>query len=451
LNLKDEKGIALPLVIVVVLALSLLGVILFNYNVHETTQVARDEDNLKAHYIARSGAHALASYLVQNQDLAQELRDHMYMTESHYLETFSKEVELGGGQYQVKAEYIGETSDGVGEIHITSIGEYSNARQSIGLTIKIQGITSPVISRRVEGNPVPSLNIEGGNFLYIGEKEDLDPDTINTLNDDVLEEGYEVLFGSHDFDEVILPWEDPKFEMFYGDDPRKNWVFAQDEDENDDNYYDESEELIITENERIRYDIEEKHGREYMENSGGLTIEAGGEGNHILLYADNIEMKTAPITVRIADNNVVAIVVDDEIELDAPPGQDPAFVLEALDGCEEGGHLLLYLKTFDLKGNTEVEVNDSQVHLNMYVYEGGEVDLGGTPSFKGAIYAPDADHIIAGNTIIEGWIIANEIVFRGGSGQSEQHPSDIVYHNVKMFETSMNLETVNIDTWHNTD
>ena len=448
--IKDETGIALPLVIFVVLALSLLGIILFNYNMAETTQVARDEHRLKAHYLARSGAHALASYLVQNQDLARELRDYMYKGDSHYLESFSKEVELGGGRYQVKAEYLGENAEGEGEIYITSIGRYGNARQSIGLTIKIQGISAAVICSSVSGNLVPGFSIENGDFLYIGDEE-LEQSVIDTLNNDILEEGHEVRFGSHVFDEVVLPWEDIKLKnMFYGDNPR-DWPFAQNDDENADHYYDEDDELRITGNERIRYDIEvDNHGKRYMESSGGITIEAGGEDNHILLYAENIEMNRVPITVRIANNNVVVIVVDDELALDGH-GNNPALVLEALDGCQEGGHLLIYLKTFELGGNTPVVVNDPQVHLNMYVYSEGTVDLSGTPSFKGSIYAPHSDYIIAGNTTIEGWIIARDIDFKGASGMSPNKPSDIVFRDVEMLETSMDLETVNMDTWHNTE
>lgn len=52
---QNEKGFAVPLAIMVMLVLILLGTALWYYSTSETLQVARAEQDMKAHYLARSG------------------------------------------------------------------------------------------------------------------------------------------------------------------------------------------------------------------------------------------------------------------------------------------------------------------------------------------------------------------------------------------------------------
>lgn len=53
--LSNEKGYALPLVIIVIAVLVLLSTALWHFGIAETLQVSRDEKRAKAHYLARSG------------------------------------------------------------------------------------------------------------------------------------------------------------------------------------------------------------------------------------------------------------------------------------------------------------------------------------------------------------------------------------------------------------
>ena len=53
--LSNEKGYALPLVIIVIAVLVLLSTALWHFGTSETLQVSRDEKRAKAHYLARSG------------------------------------------------------------------------------------------------------------------------------------------------------------------------------------------------------------------------------------------------------------------------------------------------------------------------------------------------------------------------------------------------------------
>lgn len=60
----DEKGWAMPLVIMVMVALVLLGTALWQYSVMDLRHAAREEDRMQAHYYARSAAEILAGELV---------------------------------------------------------------------------------------------------------------------------------------------------------------------------------------------------------------------------------------------------------------------------------------------------------------------------------------------------------------------------------------------------
>ncbi|MBS3898093.1 MAG: pilus assembly PilX N-terminal domain-containing protein [Dethiobacter sp.] len=70
---KNEKGLALPLVLLIMLTVSLLGVTVWQYSVTDTIHVALDADRMQAHYLARSGADALAEFIVRNPSRATEM------------------------------------------------------------------------------------------------------------------------------------------------------------------------------------------------------------------------------------------------------------------------------------------------------------------------------------------------------------------------------------------
>lgn len=63
---KKKTGAALALVMMAFAVLSILGVTLLSLSLSETRQVIRQENNMKAFYAARSGADAMAKYLMDN-------------------------------------------------------------------------------------------------------------------------------------------------------------------------------------------------------------------------------------------------------------------------------------------------------------------------------------------------------------------------------------------------
>lgn len=70
---NNQKGLALPLVLVVMLTASMLGVAVWQYSVTDAIQVARDIDRMQAYYLARSGADAMAEFIVKNPSRVTEM------------------------------------------------------------------------------------------------------------------------------------------------------------------------------------------------------------------------------------------------------------------------------------------------------------------------------------------------------------------------------------------
>ncbi len=70
---NNRNGLALPLVLLAMLTASLLGIATWQYSVTDTMHVALDADRMQAHYLARSGADALAEFLVRNPSRATEM------------------------------------------------------------------------------------------------------------------------------------------------------------------------------------------------------------------------------------------------------------------------------------------------------------------------------------------------------------------------------------------
>jgi hypothetical protein len=63
--INNSKGAALPLAVITMLVVSLLGAGLWQYSTSDTIQVARQENKMKAFYIARSGAEATAQWMAK--------------------------------------------------------------------------------------------------------------------------------------------------------------------------------------------------------------------------------------------------------------------------------------------------------------------------------------------------------------------------------------------------
>ncbi len=73
--MRDERGSALLMTLIVTIAMAILAGAMVQYAFLDARFFARDKDRMQAYYLAWSGAHAVAQYIIYNPDLVSELVD----------------------------------------------------------------------------------------------------------------------------------------------------------------------------------------------------------------------------------------------------------------------------------------------------------------------------------------------------------------------------------------
>lgn len=124
---RNEKGWAMPLALLVMVVIFLLGTALWYYSTAETIQVARVENRMKAHYLARSGAAAMAKWINENRFIKSAF------IETELLGTTSLPVSLGEGTFKVTLE---GTLD---RITVKSKGTVGGVTDEVTITLNFSG------------------------------------------------------------------------------------------------------------------------------------------------------------------------------------------------------------------------------------------------------------------------------------------------------------------------
>ena len=407
MKLKDETGLAFPLVLIVVLVLTILGVTLYMFSTAETRQVLLDENKMKAHYVARSGAHAVAAYIIENPSIAGAL------AEAGESEPYS----FAGGTYRVEVgEFIDDNNGGEGDIKekyvVKSTGTYNNVSQSIEVTVENVGINCALYARNFDVSGGGNLAISGGDIMAGGvEGEDYDKGIVEGF----LTDEHKLINRSHDFDPVILPCDDEKLGF---DCEEYEYLGDYDGGPGGGN-------LIVTQSSRYG-DITRVND---------LIIEP--DGYDLLLKADLIRNgnNSGPVlNVKLSKGNTVVIVADTIIIEDIN--------VESEDG---GGFLLIYAHDFKRPPGNPITIDPYPSHINIYIYdidgEGGSFSITGCDEFRGSIYAPTAESVFTGTAEVYGWMITDVVkVTGGGSG-------GINFRDIKMRDVSINFDFFNIEKW----
>ena len=124
---KDKRGSAIITVLIVMGVLTLLGAAVLQYSVNDNLQVHNDERRMQAHYLARSGAEAVANYIINHPDEADEL-----------LGKAAKPVEPDEETLQAKLKGTFDvvvTKSGDGYL-ITSTGHVDDFERTVKLTME---------------------------------------------------------------------------------------------------------------------------------------------------------------------------------------------------------------------------------------------------------------------------------------------------------------------------
>lgn len=120
--IKSESGSVLAMTLIVMLVLGILGTVLLNISLAENKFANHNEDKMQAYYIARSGAQAVAEYMVQdNNDDAVDIIGFSTVAND----------QIGGGEFSLDVQ---EDATDSNTINIVSTGTYNGITQ----TAKIQ-------------------------------------------------------------------------------------------------------------------------------------------------------------------------------------------------------------------------------------------------------------------------------------------------------------------------
>ena len=134
---KNEKGMALALVLIILVVLALLGTALWHYSMSELRNVAKEEDRTRAFYVARSGAETVARYIMINPSVAEDLFDETSSTVSDI-------IELGN-------DYLGEIGEvkvtvtdlGDDNLEITGTGIVNSSEGEVSILLELREFPAP--------------------------------------------------------------------------------------------------------------------------------------------------------------------------------------------------------------------------------------------------------------------------------------------------------------------
>lgn len=174
MNIKGQKGAAMMLTLIVVLVLSILGTALWQYGMTSTIQVDKEVKKKQADYIARSGAEAVAAYILNTSDPI-EMKDYLDNVDGK----LSEPVTLGDGSFQV------QISRDDRKVIIQSTGTVQEQTSTTSIVLNesvVSSFPSEIFSNVMFSTSDIILN---GSPSIIGNIESTGTVTINGLSDPV--------------------------------------------------------------------------------------------------------------------------------------------------------------------------------------------------------------------------------------------------------------------------
>ncbi|NMM52012.1 hypothetical protein [Paenibacillus aquistagni] len=179
--LKDERGFALPMVLIFATALTLLGITLLGVSLNQATRTMQQEKREQAFYIAKSGADAVASHIIERFNPI--TLDSASITDLN--DNYLKDIPLGAGTFSATLTKDSSTD----EVKILSVGEVDGVHNQTALTLAMDAPAETMTHAILSGNNISStgsvaiynngnvaaknkINSKPDIVLYGGEKEE---------------------------------------------------------------------------------------------------------------------------------------------------------------------------------------------------------------------------------------------------------------------------------------
>ena len=162
--LSNEKGIALPLVIVFLVVFSILGVALLNIALAETKVTIYEQKRMQAYYIAKSAAESVARELTQNSEstLLKSIEDNpttVIKSINNSLEGGKYDIDIIRDENKIRIEAVGHYKDTTAKAVLVLSDLHDMSVVSVGL-LDLRGIANL-------SGPVESTN---SNVIYEDNK-----------------------------------------------------------------------------------------------------------------------------------------------------------------------------------------------------------------------------------------------------------------------------------------
>jgi hypothetical protein len=346
---KEKRGSAIITVLIVMGVLTLLGAAILQYSVNDNLQVHNDEKRMQAHYLARSGAEAVANYIMNHSDEVDEL-----------VGKETEPVELGKGTFKVKVteqnpeglliESTGYVDDfertvklqllPYGSYGLGDFAVFCNSGLSVGNNINITGDVG--------------TNAEGEGSINLGNNIEIDGDVLVGPGgdpDEVVKTGNNVDIKSKGQLTSKVSYAIPDFPDF----PTLN----------------SKKQIKLKNNETCRISEDGDYGSIEMKNNNMLVIDVGDYVREVL-----VDKLTAGTNL--------------EIQL------------------EGKGRLNLYVKSrFEVKSNSAVNNNGRIDALTVYMSDYSSISLDNNGVFNGTIFSNNKNTgICLNNMTINGHIIS---------------------------------------------
>jgi len=371
---------------IILLVFSVYGISLLNMSVSDVKHAKLQEDKTQAYYLARSGAEALSSYIVNNLDnLTQEEREAFINSIHNKISSPTRLSPSDRGYFEVRLtkaeEYL--------TIQSTGVIEGSNVRETVTLNIQREvtegggGSTNPLPSFDMafyatahgsQGNPAikmtGSTSIWGSVGTNTTGKNSIQMDWSNEIVNGKL---------------YIGPGADPNTVV---QTPRGNpLIQIQGGIEN----ITEVREYPMPEFPSFPEDLPSKGSFTTPKNNVFYYISQDGEYDLIEATSNRditIDLQGGDRIIRVKDLNISQGTIK-------------------LQNTGENGRLILYVeKSFKLKGSSYFNKGGNFNNVLLY-YKGNEsIDLGGNTEFIGNIFVENADIIINGSGGLMGNIIS---------------------------------------------
>lgn len=126
--IKSDKGLAVPLVLVIMLIFMILGTVIISVSTSQTLEAARQEERVKAHYIAYSGADTVATWIIGQFQIDPEAA--LVSLQGMIDAESSTETTLGSGTFVVE---VNGTAGGA--VNIVSTGTVGRSSRTVTLTL----------------------------------------------------------------------------------------------------------------------------------------------------------------------------------------------------------------------------------------------------------------------------------------------------------------------------